>query len=98
MAASDRFRIRVKGRGGHGAAPHQTVDAIVEAAAVVTALQTVVSRSNVRGAFCCVNIFLPYCCAGDKVSWTYYMLRRFVISSVAVSEPLGDSGAQLRHH
>lgn len=48
MAASDRFRIRVKGRGGHGAAPHQTVDAIVEAAAVVTALQTVVSRSNVR--------------------------------------------------
>ena len=64
MAASDRFRIRVKGRGGHGAAPHQTVDAIVEAAAVVTALQTVVSRSNVRGAYCCVNVFMPYCHTG----------------------------------
>jgi len=48
MAASDRFRIDIKGKGGHGAGPHQTVDAIVEAAALVTSLQTVVSRSNVR--------------------------------------------------
>ena len=47
MAASDRFRIAVRGKGGHGAGPHQTVDAIVEAAALVTSLQTVVSRSNV---------------------------------------------------
>ena len=45
MAASDRFEIAVRGKGGHGAAPHNTVDAIVEAAAVVTALQTVVSRN-----------------------------------------------------
>jgi amidohydrolase len=45
MAASDRFDIDVRGKGGHGAAPHQTVDAIVEAAHLITALQTVVSRS-----------------------------------------------------
>jgi metal-dependent amidase/aminoacylase/carboxypeptidase family protein len=48
MAASDKFTINVKGKGGHGAAPQGTVDAIVEAAAVVTALQTVVSRNKVN--------------------------------------------------
>lgn len=46
MAASDRFDIDVKGKGGHGAAPQGTVDAIVEAAALVSALQTVVSRNK----------------------------------------------------
>jgi len=45
MAAADRFRIVVRGRGGHGAMPHQTVDAAVAAAQMVTALQTIVSRS-----------------------------------------------------
>lgn len=45
MAASDRFCIEVRGAGGHGAAPQYTVDAIVEAATVVTSLQTIVSRS-----------------------------------------------------
>lgn len=47
MAASDKFSIDVKGKGGHGAMPAGTVDAVVEAAAVVTALQTVVSRNKV---------------------------------------------------
>ena len=46
MAASDRFEIDVRGRGGHGAAPQGTVDAIVEAAHLVTALQTVVARNK----------------------------------------------------
>jgi len=45
MAAQDRFRIAVKGRGGHGAVPHKTVDSIVTAAQIVTGLQTVVSRT-----------------------------------------------------
>lgn len=45
MAASDRFKITVKGKGGHGAMPQGTVDAIVEAASVVQALQTIVSRN-----------------------------------------------------
>lgn len=46
MAASDKFVIDVYGKGGHGAAPQGTVDAIVEAASVVTALQTIVSRNK----------------------------------------------------
>ena len=45
MAAGERFHCIVKGRGGHGATPHQTVDAVVVAAHIVTALQTVVSRN-----------------------------------------------------
>lgn len=44
-AASDRLAIRVIGRSGHGAYPATGVDAIVAAAHVVTALQTVVSRN-----------------------------------------------------
>lgn len=45
MAASDRFEIVINGRGGHGAHPYQTIDPIVVAAQMVTALQTIVSRN-----------------------------------------------------
>ena len=45
MAAADRFRIAVRGRGGHGAMPHETVDAALAAAQMVVGLQSVVSRN-----------------------------------------------------
>jgi amidohydrolase len=45
MAASDKFEINIQGHGGHGAHPYQTIDPIVVAANMVTALQTVVSRN-----------------------------------------------------
>jgi amidohydrolase len=44
MAAVDEFRIEVAGAGGHAASPHETSDAVLAAAQVVTALQSVVSR------------------------------------------------------
>ena len=44
MAASDRCIIKVKGKGGHGAAPHLTVDPVVIAAHVVLGIQNLVSR------------------------------------------------------
>ena len=44
FAAATHFRIIIRGRGGHAAAPHEAVDPIVVAAHAVTALQTVVSR------------------------------------------------------
>ena len=44
MAAADGFEMEIKGSGGHGAMPHLSADAIVIAAQVVTALQTIVSR------------------------------------------------------
>lgn len=47
FAAPTAFKITIEGRGGHAAAPHQAIDAVVVAAHVITALQTVVSRSMV---------------------------------------------------
>lgn len=46
MAAADTFHIHVTGKGGHAAEPHDTVDPIVAACAMVTALQTIVSRNH----------------------------------------------------
>ncbi|WP_192250119.1 M20 aminoacylase family protein [Mesorhizobium caraganae] len=46
MASQDDFDIVVKGRGGHAAAPHLTVDPVVIAAQVIIGLQTLVSRST----------------------------------------------------
>ncbi|MGB9813358.1 MAG: M20 metallopeptidase family protein [Thermovenabulum sp.] len=45
MAAADSFVIEIIGKGGHGSAPHQTVDAVVVASQVISAFQTIVSRS-----------------------------------------------------
>jgi amidohydrolase len=45
FAAPTTFTITITGRGGHAAAPQQSVDAVVTAAYAITALQTVVSRS-----------------------------------------------------
>lgn len=45
MAAVELFELTIQGRGGHGAIPHQTVDAIVVGAQVVNALQTIVARN-----------------------------------------------------
>ena len=44
MASVDQFEIEILGRGGHAAAPHQTIDPVLIAAHVITALQTLVSR------------------------------------------------------
>ena len=46
MASMDLVEILVRGRGGHGALPHTTIDPIVTSAHIVTALQTLVSRST----------------------------------------------------
>ncbi|CAN7454277.1 M20 family metallopeptidase [Acidovorax sp. LjRoot118] len=45
MASSDSVTITVKGRGGHGSAPHLAADPVVAAAHIVLALQTIVSRN-----------------------------------------------------
>jgi amidohydrolase len=45
MAAADRWTCSVRGQGGHGAMPDQTVDPIVATAQIVVALQTIVSRN-----------------------------------------------------
>jgi hippurate hydrolase len=46
LANVDSVDILVKGKGGHGAAPHTTVDPIVLAARIILDLQTIVSRET----------------------------------------------------
>ncbi|AZI41603.1 amidohydrolase [Deinococcus psychrotolerans] len=46
LAASDVFNIRIEGKGGHAASPHETIDPVVIAAQIVLALQSVVSRQR----------------------------------------------------
>lgn len=45
MAGADRFQITVRGRGGHAAMPHQATDTVLAGAALVQALQSLVSRN-----------------------------------------------------
>ncbi len=45
MAASDRIRIHVTGKGGHAALPHLSADPVLAASQIVVALQSVVSRN-----------------------------------------------------
>ncbi|MBF9233350.1 M20 aminoacylase family protein [Microvirga alba] len=44
-AAADRFTLVIEGKGGHAAQPHHSVDPILVASHVITALQSVVARS-----------------------------------------------------
>lgn len=44
MAAADMLEMTIQGKGGHGAEPHQSIDAIVTGSQFVTQLQTLVSR------------------------------------------------------
>jgi hippurate hydrolase len=44
MAAADLVRVRVTGRGGHASAPHDALDPVPAAAAMVGALQTALTR------------------------------------------------------
>lgn len=45
MASVDKATIRIVGKGGHGAEPHETVDPVLASAGFITALQSIVSRN-----------------------------------------------------
>lgn len=45
MAGADRFTITVKGKGGHGSMPHDTIDPTLIISLIITQLQSIVSRS-----------------------------------------------------
>jgi len=47
MAAAERFDIEIKGVGGHAAMPHKCIDPVVVGSAIVTNLQTLVSRTAI---------------------------------------------------
>lgn len=45
MAGAELFTITLTGKGGHGASPDTTIDPVVAAAQIITALQTIASRN-----------------------------------------------------
>jgi hippurate hydrolase len=62
----DSVRITVFGKGGHGSAPHTTVDPIVIAARTIIALQTIAAREVKPGEFAVVTV--GYVIAGTKAN------------------------------
>jgi hippurate hydrolase len=46
MASADEIYITIRGKGGHAAAPHSTVDTILVASHLVVALQQIISRNR----------------------------------------------------
>ena len=46
MASMDSFSVTLKGKAGHGAAPHQGIDAIIGGAHVISGLQSIISRET----------------------------------------------------
>lgn len=61
---ADSVRITLYGKGGHGSAPHTTVDPIVMAARTILALQTIAAREVKPGEFAVVTV--GYIKAGTK--------------------------------
>lgn len=61
---ADSLRITIYGKGGHGAAPQETIDPIVIAARMILALQTIVSREVKPGEMAIVTV--GYIRAGTK--------------------------------
>ncbi|MFD1849791.1 M20 metallopeptidase family protein [Oceanobacillus bengalensis] len=59
MAAVDKFEITIKGHGGHGARPHQSIDSLVIGSSVVDSLQKIVSRSvdPLKSAVVTIGVF-----------------------------------------
>jgi len=46
MASTDEIYMRVHGKGGHGAAPHMTIDPVVVASNIIVSLQQIISRNR----------------------------------------------------
>ena len=56
LSAGDSIRITLHGKGAHGSMPHNSVDPVVLAAAVVLRLQTIVSRETKPGEFAVLTV------------------------------------------
>lgn len=56
LSAGDSLKITVHGRGAHGSMPHNSVDPVVLASAIVLRLQTIVSRETQPGQFAVVTV------------------------------------------
>ncbi|MBS0293574.1 MAG: amidohydrolase [Proteobacteria bacterium] len=85
MAAADRVTIEITGRGGHGAHPYQTVDVVLVAGHIITAVQSIVSR-NVRALDSAV-ISLCAVQAGDLGAFSVLPGQATLVGTVRAFNP-----------
>ncbi|WP_367066135.1 M20 aminoacylase family protein [Oryzisolibacter sp. LB2S] len=85
MAAADRVTIEITGRGGHGAHPYQTVDVVLVAGHIITAVQSIVSR-NVRALDSAV-ISLCAVHAGDLGAFSVLPGQATLVGTVRAFNP-----------
>ena len=85
MAAADRVTIDITGRGGHGAHPYQTVDVVLVAGHIITAVQSIVAR-NVRALDSAV-ISLCAVQAGDLGAFSVLPGQATLVGTVRTFDP-----------
>ncbi len=86
MAAADRITIEITGKGGHGAHPYQTIDPVLVAAHIITAVQSIVSR-NVKALDSAV-ISLCAMQAGDLGAMSVVPDRATLVGTVRAFTPV----------
>ncbi len=67
MAAVDTFHIHIKGKGGHGAMPHETRDPVMAACGMAQAIQTIVSRNHMATQDLVVSVTQIHTGSADNV-------------------------------
>lgn len=85
MAAADRITIEITGKGGHGAHAYLTVDPILVAAHIITAVQSIVSR-NVKAMD---NVVISLCAiqAGDLAAMSVVPGHATLVGTVRTFKP-----------
>lgn len=87
MAAKAGFSVAIQGRGGHGSTPQETADPIVAGAAVVSALQSIVSRNTDPREQAVVSVCSVHAEGSDNVIPACLELRGSIrVSSDTVGE------------
>ena len=86
MAAADRISIEITGKGGHGGHAYMTVDPVVVAAHIITAVQSIVSR-NVRAVDSAV-ISLCAMQAGDLTAFSVVPGKATLVGTVRSFNPV----------
>ena len=96
MASADRITIEITGKGGHGAHPYQTVDPVLVAAHIITAVQSIVSR-NVRAIDSAV-ISLCAMQAGDMAAFSVMPGKATLVGTVRTFNPEVQNLVEKRLH
>lgn len=96
MASADRVTIEIAGRGGHGAHPYQTIDPVIVAAHIITAIQSIVSR-NVRAIDSAV-VSICAMHAGDPGAMSVVPGKASLVGTVRTFSPAVQDLVERRLH